>query len=184
MNSLHKSSHPVKILIFLHGTTIMHASAAGKTRAERVRQVREREESVRNFAIYIPTEHAVEKLETWHQQGAEIVYLSSHKNIEHVQEDMAVLHRHSFPTGQTIFRQSEETYQQVVERVLPDIFIEDDCESIGGETQMASPYLNPSLRENITCIVVKEFEGIDRLPDELAELRSYQSSISTREKPS
>ena len=133
------SSHHMKILAFLHGTTIMHASAAGQTRAERVRQVQEREESFRNFSSYIPVGHAVEKLETWSQQGAEIVYLSSHKKIEHVQEDLVVLQRYSFPSGQTVFRQPGETYQQVVERVLPDVLIEDDCESIGGEMEMISP---------------------------------------------
>jgi uncharacterized protein YdhG (YjbR/CyaY superfamily) len=181
---MHVSSHPMKILAFLHGTMIMHASATGKTRVERVRQVQEREESVRNFASYIPVAHAVEKLETWSQQGAEIVYLSSHKKIAHVQEDLEVLQRCSFPVGQIVFRQPGETYQQVVERVLPDVLIEDDCESIGGETEMISPHLQPELRENMTCIVIKEFEGIDHLPDDIADLRNYQSSRSTEEGPS
>jgi hypothetical protein len=30
--------HSVRILLFLHGTAIMHAAAAGVPRAERVRQ--------------------------------------------------------------------------------------------------------------------------------------------------
>jgi uncharacterized protein YdhG (YjbR/CyaY superfamily) len=163
----------MKILAFLHGTTIMHSNAEGKTRAERVRQVQEGEESVRKFASYIPVGHAVKKLGTWSQQGAEIVYLSSHKKVEHVQEDIAVLQRYSFPAGQAVFRQPGETYQQIVERVLPDILIEDDCESIGGETEMISPHLKPGLLENITAIVIKEFEGIDHLPDDISDLRNY-----------
>jgi hypothetical protein len=44
-----------------------------------------------------------------------------------VYEDLAVLEKHAFPAGQTVFRQPDETYQQVVERVVADILIEDDC---------------------------------------------------------
>ena len=37
------------LLIFLHGTTIMHRNAAGKTREERVKQSLGREESVLDY---------------------------------------------------------------------------------------------------------------------------------------
>ena len=33
----------MKVLVFLHGTTIMHRSAVGRTREERVQQVCEKE---------------------------------------------------------------------------------------------------------------------------------------------
>jgi hypothetical protein len=46
----------VRVLVFLHGTAIMHASAAGRPRAERVRQSSQRGPSVTDFASYVPTE--------------------------------------------------------------------------------------------------------------------------------
>ena len=64
----------------------------------------------------------------------------------------------------------DESYARVVERVGPDVYIEDDCESIGGEAEMATPHLNAEVRSQITCIVVPEFGGIDHLPDNPAAL--------------
>jgi hypothetical protein len=164
----------MKLLVFLHGTTLMHSAAVGRTRAERVRQVREREASVRDYAAYVPVGNAVSKLRGWSAQGAELVYLSSHKKGENVEKDMAVLRAYQFPDGQVVFRQPGESYQDVVRRVLPDVLIEDDCESIGGEREMISPFWDADLKATITAYVVKEFEGIDHLPDDLARLQTYQ----------
>jgi hypothetical protein len=50
----------MKILIFLHGTLIMHKSAEGKTREERVKQVMDGDPSVHDYASYIPVGNAVE----------------------------------------------------------------------------------------------------------------------------
>lgn len=50
---------------------------------------------------------------------------------------------------------------------MPDVLIEDDCESIGGEKEMVYPHIKPELRTKIKSIVVEEFEGIDHLPDEI-----------------
>lgn len=161
----------MKLLVFLHGTTLMHYTAVGRTREERVRQVRERDASVRDYAAYVPVGNAVSKLRAWSAQGAELVYLSSHKKVANVEKDMAVLKAYQFPEGQVFFRQPGESYQDVVRRVLPDVLIEDDCESIGGEQEMISPYLDADLRTTITALVVKEFEGIDHLPDDLARLQ-------------
>ena len=50
------------------------------------------------------------------------------------------------------------------------LLIEDDCESIGGEKEMTYPHITPELRTRITPIVIKEFSGLDHLPDELSAL--------------
>jgi hypothetical protein len=81
----------MKILIFLHGTLIMHKSAEGKTREERVKQVIDGDSSVHDYASYIPVGNAVEKLKSWQSQGAEILYLSSHETAEDVEKDKIVL---------------------------------------------------------------------------------------------
>jgi len=53
---------------------------------------------------------------------------------------------------------------------MPDILIEDDCESIGGESEMIYPHIREDLKQKIKSIVVKEFQGIDHLPDSLTAL--------------
>lgn len=160
----------MKILVFLHGTLIMHRNALGRTRQERVRQVLEGDESLRDFAAYLPVGEAVRKLQGWKEQGAEIVYLSSHRQVEEVEVDKAVLRNYGFPDGQIFFRQGGEGYSQVAERLVPDILVEDDCESIGGEKEMTYPQIKPELQARIKAIVVKEFGGIDHLPDDISAL--------------
>jgi hypothetical protein len=163
----------VKIIVFLHGTAIMHRNALGRSREERVRQVLEGDESLYDFESYVPVGNAVRKLQTWAQQGAEIVYLSSHKNVEDVEKDKLVLRNYGFPDGQVFFRQAGERYNDVAESLLPDILIEDDCESIGGEKEMTFPHIKAELMVKIKSIVVKEFGGIDSLPDDISALVNY-----------
>jgi hypothetical protein len=109
-------------------------------------------------------------LNGWAKQGVEITYLSAHKNILDVRADEAVLQRYCFPHGPIYFRQGAQGYQEVAERVMPDVLIEDDCESIGGEVEMTYPHLRPETKAKIKSIVIKEFGGIDGLPDELDNL--------------
>lgn len=160
----------MRILVFLHGTTIMHRTALGHSREERVAQVKRREPSVADFAAYVPIGNAVEKLTRWQQYGAEMLYLSSHRKAESVAKDAAVLQRYGFPSGEILYRQPGESYADVARRARPDVLIEDDCESIGGEIEMTYPHLQPEERARITGIVVREFEGIDHLPDDPAAL--------------
>ena len=160
----------MKIMVFLHGTAIMHRNALGRTREQRVRQVLDGDESLYDFASYIPVGDVVRKLQTWEGQGAEIIYLSSHKNVEDVEKDKVVLRNYAFPEGQVFIRQGGESYSDVAESVLPNILIEDDCESIGGEKEMTYPHIKPELKAKIKPIVVKEFGGIDHLPDDISTL--------------
>lgn len=162
----------MKIMVFLHGTVLMHRNGMGRTREERVRQVLEGDESLYEFAAYVPVGEAVRKLQTWRGQGAEIVYLSSHRSYEDVEKDQGVLRKHGFPEGLVYFRQGAEEYRDVAERALPDVLIEDDCESIGGAMEMTAPHLKPEIRTRVKSIVVKEFGGIDHLPDDILALVS------------
>jgi len=156
----------MKILIFLHGTTIMHKTALGKKREERVQQVIDEDPSVRNYENYVPVGNTVNKLKTWEKQGADIYYLSSHESIKDLDKDKIVLDRYGFPKGNVLWRSKGESYSEVAENVMPDVLIEDDCESIGGEPEMTYPNIKPDLKNNIKHVVVKEFQGIDHLPDE------------------
>lgn len=123
-----------------------------------------------SFSHYVPTGKAVEKLSGWVKQGAQICYLTSHQEAKMIPVDQAVLDKYGFPKGEIFYRQNGEAYQDVAERVVPDILIEDDCASIGGEVEMTYPYIREDLKSKIKSIVVKEFQGIDHLPDSLGEL--------------
>lgn len=160
----------MKILVFLHGTLIMCKNGEGKTREERVRQVLDKDLSVLDYISYVPVGNAVEKLKSWQAQGAEILYLSSHETAEEVEKDKLVLEKYKFPNGHVFYRQNGESYKDIAEKITPDILIEDDCESIGGAKEMTITSVRPEIKKMIKSVVVKEFSGIDHLPDSIKDL--------------
>jgi hypothetical protein len=167
----------MRLMVFLHGTSIMHRGAIGLTREERVRQIRQADdESIRDFASYVPIGKIVEKLKNWKAQGAEILYLSSNRDPTDVEKDRRVLAEHDFPPGPVLFRNRNETYASVVEKASPDILIEDDCESIGGQVEMTYPNMSAAGKKGVKSIVVREFGGIDHLPDDLNALRDWHET--------
>jgi hypothetical protein len=144
----------------------MHAGAIGRTREERVAQVRAgTDPSIRDASTYVPVDGVVAKLRRWYEQGAEIEYLTANRDPGSIAADEGVLERHRFPPGRVLARGPGETYGDVAARAAPDVLIEDDCESVGGAAQMTHPQLPPELRERIASIVVQEFGGHDHLPD-------------------
>lgn len=174
------------ILIFLHGTILMHPGGVGLSREQIVQQVRDEEASIRDYGAYVPIGNAVHKLQGWASQGATISYLSAltESKLARTDElvdaealvlDQRVLERYSFPRGEIYHRKSGQHYAQIVERLLPEVLIEDDCESIGGVMEMTITAVNPSIQKRVKSIVVKEFGGIDELPDDIVKLLSnYQ----------
>ena len=157
----------MKILIFTEGTIIMHKTAVSRSREEIVKQVENKEEFVHDYKSYVPVGNAVEKLQTWKNDGAEILYLTSRRKPEEIRQIHNVLKNFNFPDGQLLFRQEEEEYKDIAERIIPDVLIEDDCESIGGIDQMTITHVKPGIRKKIKSIPVKEFGGIDHLPDKI-----------------
>lgn len=164
----------MKVMVFLQGTALMHATADGVSREERVQQVRDQEPSVRKLSGYLPADGVVVKLRAWAEQGAEIVYLSAHRAPADVAEDHAVLARSGFPNGRVLFRESGATYGDVVAGEMPQILIEDDCESIG-PAEIAYAQLGTDTRRWVRSIVVPEFGGFAHLPDSLARLAAFAS---------
>lgn len=173
----------MKILVFLQGTTIMHKNAEGKTREEIINQVINEEKSIRDFANYIPIGNAPQKLQKWVFQRAEICYLSALTKSkkgrgdeivgeEGFEAERNILEKYNFPKGDIYHREENEDYKDVIERMrpLPDIIIEDDCESIGGKKEMVYPHLKPELKSKIKSVPVREFGGIDYLPDLIINL--------------
>jgi hypothetical protein len=155
----------MRLLVFLHGTVLMHAGGVGVTRAERVAHVRAKHPTVREYAAYVPVGDAVAKLRRWQDAGAVVDYLSSHRNPDAVALDALVLRTHDFPAGQVLARLPGETYGDVAGREAPDVLIEDDCESIGAD-QITYPLIAPSVQARIKSIIIPEFGGIDHLPND------------------
>jgi hypothetical protein len=156
----------------------MHPGAVGKGREQRVAQSRSGGGlGLHDFAAYVPIGGAAAKIRAWAEHGAVISYLSSHRDPTDVETDAAVLRRHGFPPGPLLARGPGESYGQVVERAMPDVLVEDDCESIGRE-EIAYFQLRPDVSSRIVSIIVPEFGGIDHLPVSLDELMHYAEESS------
>jgi hypothetical protein len=169
------NSHPksidittkMKILVFTEGTIIMHKTAIRLSRKEIVRRVEKEQKAVHDYNSYVPVGNSVKKLEGWKKQGAEILYLTSRRKPKEVKQIKNVLERCSFPDGRLLFREKGEEYKDVAERIIPDVLVEDDCESIGGKDEMTITYIKPEIRKKIKSVVVTEFGGIDNLPERI-----------------
>ena len=157
----------MKIMIFTEGTIIMHKNAVGHTREEIVQQVIDKESSINDYESYIPISNAVEKLTRWKDQGAEIIYLTSRRKPAEINDIKSVLKNYNFPDGELLFRQEGEEYKDVAERIIPDVLIEDNCESIGGTKEMTITHVDPTIKAKIISIPVSEFGGVDHLGDEV-----------------
>jgi hypothetical protein len=144
----------MKVLVFVEGTILMHPD----------------EGSLNKFASYVPIKNAVQKINSWVEQGAEISYLTAQTKFVEIKQIKDVLKKFEFPGELVRARQGAETYKQVVEDIKPNVFIEDDCKSIG-ETEITTPKLKADLK--IHGIIVPEFGGIDQLPDKIEDLAVY-----------
>ena len=125
----------MKILVFTEGTLTIHKSWVGLPRDEMVRIVQVGQAPL-DYAGLVPIGDAADKLRVWQRQGAEICYLTSRTRADEIEDVQSVLRRFAFPEGTLHFRHEGESYADVAGRVMPDVIIEDDCESIGGEIEM------------------------------------------------
>lgn len=126
-----------------------------------------------SHAKYIPIGNCIAKINSWSNEGANIVYLTYVKKESSAESAKNILVRYGFPGQYLYHRTKGEKYKDIVEAVKPDILIEDDCKSIGGKWQMSITYVDEKIKDKIKLIVVKEFKGIDLLPDNLTELMKY-----------
>lgn len=140
----------------------MHSEAKGLPILEVIKQVQNKDPNVGDLANYIPCPRSVEKLNSWSKFSAEISYLTSRRSHNEVDDIKNVLHKFGFPKGELFFRKNGESYKNVIEKLRPDIYVEDDCKSIGSD-EMAGPKLDKLL--NIKVITLPEFEGLNSLPD-------------------
>ncbi len=158
------------ILVFTEGTLLTHNAGRTLSREEIVKQVQAQFPEIHDFANYIPVGKAANKLNRWKSQGTKISYLTSRRKTNEINDIQNVLDKYGFPKGELYFRKENEEYKDVAERILPDILIEDDCESIGGEAEMTYPHINPDIKAKIKSVIIEEFGGIDGLPPDIHAL--------------
>jgi len=164
----------MKILVFTEGTILTHQNWIGLEREETVRRARVGIDiDLTYFRASVPIGNSVGKIRKWADQGAEIVYLTSRRKWEEIAAIQSVLDAFGFPKGNLLFRTGSESYGDVASRERPDILVEDDCESIGGESEMTFPHMSPAVKPLVKSIVVKEFLGVDGLPDIISDLLRY-----------
>ncbi len=147
----------MRIMIFTEGTIIMHGDS----------------KEVNDYSSYVPIGNAAQKIKVWKEQGAEIIYLTSRTQKNEIKIIKNLLRKHEFPSGQLLFRKKGKHYKDVTECVIPNVLIEDDCKSIGGSDEMTITHVRSEIKKKIKSIVVREFGGIDELPDRISELMRY-----------
>lgn len=153
----HKMDKAIKIMIFTEGTILGPRNLFQHF----------------NHAQYIPIKNSVNLIKSWQKQGAEIMYLTSRRKEKHVHEIKDLLLKNHFPGQYLFYREDGQKYKDIVQLVIPDILIEDDCRSIGGKWQMTITYVKPEVKDKIKSIIVKEFKGIDNLPLNVTELLAF-----------
>lgn len=129
-----------------------------------------------NLAAYIPISNSVNMIKSWQEQGAEVMYFTSRRTLKQVEEIKEILSNYNFPGDYLYYREKGQNYKDIVEMVVPDILIEDDCKSIGGKGQMCITHVKSDVKDRVKSVVVEEFKGIDHLPLSLRELLEFQSS--------
>ncbi len=149
-----ETNNKIKIMIFTEGTVLGHRNMF----------------HLFNYTSYIPIGNCLDKIQTWERQGAEIIYFTSRRTEKQISAIASVLKKYNFPGTRLYYREANQKYKDIVELVTPDVLIEDDCKCIGGQWQMCITYVNPEIKRRIKSIVVKEFKGIDHLPELITDL--------------
>ncbi|PIZ65364.1 hypothetical protein COY15_03390 [Candidatus Roizmanbacteria bacterium CG_4_10_14_0_2_um_filter_39_12] len=150
----------MKILIFTEGTALKPSS--------------EKTHEAHEFRAYVPNGKVVQKLQHWKDQGEDINYLTSRTTRDEIDDIRFVLKKYNFPQIENLlFRNKGQEYKDVAEALIPDVFIEDDCASIGGEVEMTYPHITPEIQAQIHSIIVPEFANIDYLPENTQELAKF-----------
>ena len=83
---------------------------------------------------YKPIGGAVEIVNGWQKQGYEI-YLCSYVRKGRYQFIKRIIDFYGMKYTEILCRERGEQYSEIVERIKPDILIEDDCKSIGGQKE-------------------------------------------------
>jgi hypothetical protein len=121
---------------------------------------------------YVTITLYVEKINRWYKQGARLAYLTSRRKPADVAAIVRILTDAGLPGDALYYRGKGEGYHHIAEQLIPDVLIEDDCRSIGSSRNWTITFVRPEIKRRIHSIIVREFGGIDDLPDTLSDLLS------------
>lgn len=109
---------------------------------------------------YKPIDSAVEIVNGWQKQGYEI-YLCSYVRNRRYSFIKRIIDFYGMKYNEILYREKGEKYSEIVESIKPDILIEDDCKSIGGQREWCITNVRKEIKEGIHSIIVPESKGID-----------------------
>lgn len=115
-----------------------------------------------NINSYVPIGDAINIIKKWQEIGYEIIYLTSQKG-RNAMKFAQHLDDLGFVGSMVGYREKNQDYGTLIKEEQPDILIEDDCKSVGGEKNMCINQVDENLKKYIKHIKVKEFEGIDNV---------------------
>ena len=115
---------------------------------------------------YEPLGKSINIINDLYSRGNEI-YLCSYVRRNRYHFIKSVMDYYNVNYTEILCRDKGEQYSDLVERICPDILIEDDCASIGGEKEWCITNVKEDIRKNIKSMIVKEFQGIDSIEKEL-----------------
>lgn len=111
---------------------------------------------------YKPIGNAVKIVNEWHDKGYEI-YLCSYVRKVRYSFIKSVVDFYGIRYKELLCRAKGEKYSNIVERIKPDVLIEDDCKSIGGLKKCCITDVKEEIKIGIQSIIVLEFAGIDNI---------------------
>lgn len=109
---------------------------------------------------YKPIGNAVGIVNTWRNEGHDIC-LCSYVRKRRYNFVKRIIDFHGMKYTEILCREKGEQYREIVERIKPDILIEDDCKSIGGQKEWCITNVREEIKVGIYSIIVPEFNGID-----------------------
>lgn len=107
---------------------------------------------------YVPIGKSVKIINELYDKNNEI-YLCTYAKKNRIKFIESVLSYYEIKYTKLLYRTKREQYKDIVERLKPYILIEDDCKSIGGESQICITNVREDIKKNIKSIVVEEFKG-------------------------
>ncbi len=109
---------------------------------------------------YTPIGNAVEIVNGLQKQGYEI-YLCSYVRKRRYKFIKRIIDFYGMKYTEILCREKGEQYSEIVERIKPDILVEDDCKSIGGQKEWCITDVREEIKVGIRSIIVPEYKGID-----------------------
>ena len=111
---------------------------------------------------YVPIGKSIKIINELYDKGNEI-YLCSYVRKNRFAFIKSIMDYYKIKYTKILCREKDEQYNDLVESILPDILIEDDCKSIGGEKEWCITNVKEEIKQNIKSIIVEEFRGIDNI---------------------